>query len=483
TSAGTGSWTRAYEHRGPAVTGSFSSINTALTALRYNRVAMDTASQNIANVNTDGYTRRRVESATAGTPTTPAMWSRSQDAGSGVRITGTSRLTDAFIDARVRSEHGKQSYLDVRSGVLDRLDTGIGEPSDNGLSAMMADFRQSWSDLANSPSTSAARTQVIAKAQALVTAVAAQANNFSTEAGDQRTQLNGMVQDVNSIASDLAGTNKAIAAASLDGSDAGNLLDQRDQLALRLSELTGGKAAVNAAGGLDFSVNGVALVTGGLTGTLQVATGVTASGAADGNPVTFQISDPINGTTAVPAGVGGGIGGVTDLLDKTIPGYVAGLNAVVTTLADQVNTLHENGYDKNGAPGAAFFSYDPTDPSGTLTVAITQPDQLAASSLPGGVVDGANADALSGLTDAESAYQQLVTGFGAAVASEKQVTASQQALTDQVDGSHEQLAGVDLDEETLSLVQYQRGYEAAARVLTTVDSMLDTLINHTGLVG
>src|SRR4051794_18542110 len=115
------------------MSGSFASINTALTALRYNRVAMDTASQNIANVNTDGYTRRRVESATAGPNTVPAMWSRNQDAGGGVRITGVSRLTDAFLDARVRSEHGRQSYLDVRAGVLDRLDTGIAEPSDTGL--------------------------------------------------------------------------------------------------------------------------------------------------------------------------------------------------------------------------------------------------------------------------------------------------------------------------------------------------------------
>jgi flagellar hook-associated protein 1 FlgK len=178
----------------------------------------------------------------------------------------------------------------------------------------------------------------------------------------------------------------------------------------------------------------------------------------------------------------GEIGGVTDLLDKTIPAYVAGLNAVVTTLADQVNTLHTSGFDATGAAGGAFFSYDPTDPSGTLAVAITQPDQLAASSLPGGVVDGSNADALSALTGAESAYQRLVTGFGSTVASEKQVSASQQALTDQVDGSREQMAGVDLDEEMLTMVQYQRGYEAAARVLTTVDSMLDTLINHTGLV-
>jgi flagellar hook-associated protein 1 FlgK len=464
------------------MSGTFASINTALSALRYNRVAMDTASQNIANVNTDGYTRRRVESASAGTPARPAMWSRDQNGNGGVKITGIGRMTDAFLDSRVRTEHGKQSYLDVRSGVLDRLDTGIAEPSENGLAAMMADFRQSWSDLANNPANTAPRAQVIAKAQALTATVVTQANNFKVEAADERVRLNGQVGEVNDVSSQLAAVNKAVAAAAVDGSDAGDLLDQRDQLALRLSQLTGGTATINAAGGMDFSVNGVALVTGAINGTMQVASGVTPGGAADGNPITFSVTDPLNGTTALPAGIGGEIGGVTDLLEKTIPGYLSGLNAVVTTLADQVNTLHASGFDQNGAPGAAVFSYDPADPSGTLALAITQPDQLAASALPGGVVDGSNADALGGLTAAESAYQQLVTGFGAAVASEKRITASQQALTDQVDGSREQMAGVDLDEEMLSLVQYQRGYEAAARVLTTVDSVLDTLINRTGLV-
>lgn len=465
------------------MTGSFASINTALSALRYNRVAMDTASQNIANVNTEGYTRRRVESVTAGTPTRPAMWSRNQDAGGGVRITGITRVGDVFLDARVRTEHGKQSYLDVRADVLDRLDTGIAEPGSNGLSATMASFRQAWADLGNNPGSSAARTQVIAQGKALAGAVAGQVANFDAEAGDARAKVSAMVQEATAVAADLAATNKAVAAASLDGSDAGNLLDQRDRLALRLSELTGGVATANGAGGLDFTVNGVSLVTGAYAGSLQVASGITAAGAPDGNPVTFQVVHPLNGTTPVPTGMTGEIGGTVDLIDKTIPAYVAGLNAVVTTLAGQVNAVHQGGFDATGAAGGPFFSFNPSDPSHTLAVAVLQPDQVAASSLPGGVVDGSNADALSALTGAESAYQRLVTGFGSTVASEKQMAASQKALTDQVDGSREQLAGVDLDEEMLTMVQYQRGYEAASRVLTTVDSMLDTLINRTGLVG
>jgi flagellar hook-associated protein 1 len=464
------------------VSGSFASLNTALSALRYNRVAMDTASQNIANVGTEGYTRRRVEAATAGTPTTPAMWSRSQNAGGGVRVSGVTRMTDAFLDARVRTEHGKQSYADVRQTVLDRLETGIGEPGEDGLSAVMAEFRSAWSDLANNPDSEAARSQVIARGAALADAVNIQARNFSVEAGDQRAKLNAMVSEVNTIAADLAATNKSISVAQLDGSDAGNLLDQRDQLALRLSELTGGKAVQNGVGGLDFTVNGVALVTGAIPGALQVASGVTATGDADGSPVTFQVTHPVGGTTAVPAGLTGEAGAVTDLLTTTIPAYVAALGTVAASIADGVNAVHASGYDETGAAGGPFFGYDPADPAGSLRSLITDKSLVAASGLPGGVVEGSVADELSELTGPETAYQQLVNSFGATVASGRRLAASQSMLTQQVDGSRDQLAGVSLDEEMLAMVQYQRGFEAASRVLTTVDSVLDTLINRTGLL-
>jgi flagellar hook-associated protein 1 FlgK len=464
------------------MSGSFSSINTALSALRYNQTAMDTASQNIANVGTEGYTRRRIESATAGTPTQPAMWSRNQGTGGGVVVTGVTRMTDAFLDARVRTEHGKQGYLDVRQSVLDRLETGIGEPGENGLSVVMTEFRAGWADLANNPDSDAARSQVLARGAGLADAIQLQARNFAVEAGDQRVRLNAMVSDVNTVAADLAATNKAIAAARVDGSDAGNLLDQRDQLALSLTELTGGKAVPNGAGGFDFAVNGVTLVTGGISGRLEIASGVTPAGDADGSPVTYQVDHPASGTAAVPPGVGGAVGAVTDLLDTTIPTYLAGLDSLAQTLADGVNALHGGGYDAAGNPGGPFFGYDPADPSGSITVAVTTTAGVAAAGVGGGVVEGSVADALSGLTTAESSYQQLVNGFGSTVASGRRLAASQQMLTQQVDGSRDQLAGVNLDEEMLAMVSHQRAYEAAARVLTTVDSVLDTLINRTGLL-
>ena len=463
------------------MSGSFTSLNTALSALRYNRVAMDVASGNIANVGTEGYARRRVVAEAVGAPSRPAMWSRYDGGGDGVAVSGLDRMADALLDVRARREHGKQGYLDVRQSVLERVESGIGEPGDNGVAAAIADFRSAWHDLANNPGSDAARAQVLGRAASLADALRVQARNVDAESGDLRVRALADVAEINTVASDLAGTNKSIAIANLNGTDAGVLLDQRDQLALRLSELTGATTTQRADGGFDVSVNGVPLVTGQNAGTLQIASGITATGDADGSPITFTVTDG-SGTVAVPAGMTGDLGGVTDLLTTTLPAYAAGLGAVAQQLAEEVNAQHQAGYDAAGNPGQPFFSYDPADPAGTLAVALTAPAQVAASSIPGGGLDADNASALAGVTGVEESYQRLVNGFGTEVASVRRLAANQQVLTSQVDGSREQLSGVNLDEEMVAMSSAQRAYEAAARVMTTVDSVLDTLINRTGLV-
>lgn len=462
------------------MSGTLSSLNTALSALRFNRVAMDVASNNIANATTDGYVRRRVVGEAVGAPDQVAMWSRYDGVGGGVASGPMDRMADPFLDTRARREHGNQSYLDVRSGVLQRLESGIAEPGDNGVAAALADFRDAWHDLANNPGGAAARNQVLARANTLVDAVRMQASNVATEQSDQRARLQTTVVDVNTAAADLAATNQSIAAGRYDG-DSSLLLDQRDRLAMRLAELTGGVAVTNADGGLDVAVNGVPLVSGRTAGRLEIATGVTPSGGADGNPVTFQVVSGAT-TTPVPSGLRGEAGAVADLLTTTLPAYAAGLDAVVKGLADQVNAQHALGFDLAGNPGGAFFTYDPADVAGTVDVAITDPAAVAASSLPGGVLDGTNADTLADFGGAEDGYQRLVNGFGAEVASVRRLSATQQMLTGQVDGSREQLAGVNLDEETVAMLSAQRTYEAAARVMTVMDSVLDTLINRTGML-
>ena len=177
------------------------------------------------------------------------------------------------------------------------------------------------------------------------------------------------------------------------------------------------------------------------------------------------------------------MGATTTLLNTTLPAYRSGLDAIASSLASSVNTQHAAGFDRGGVAGGAFFSFDPTNPAGTLAVAVTDVADVAASSVPGGGLDGGNATALAGeLTDVEGDYQRLVNVFGSEVSSVRRLAANQQVLTAQVDGSREQLSGINLDEEMVTMLQAQRAYEAAARVMSTLDSVLDTLINRTGLV-
>lgn len=464
------------------MTGTFASFGTALSGLRYNRVVLDVASGNVANAGTEGYTRRRVAGESVGAPAQPAMWSRYDGFGDGVRMSGLERMADVLLDARARTEHGNQSFLDVRRTVLERFEAGVGEPGENGVSAAIDSFRAAWHDLANNPGSDAARSQLLARGATLADSLRIQTRNVASEAADQRMHLQSTVAETNTLTSDLASTNKSIAVALFNGNDASVLLDRRDSLALRISELTGATGKVRPDGGMDMTLDGAPLVSGQQASTLQITSGVTPTGDADGGPVTLAVVHPDGTATPVP-GTRGETGAIVELLNTTLPAYADSLGAVARELADQVNAQHAKGYDKNGAPGGALFSYDPADPAGTLAVAITDTALVAASSVPGGGLDGGNADLLAGAAkSAGASYQRLVNSLGTEVASVRRLATNQQALTAQVDSSREQLSGVNLDEEMVTMMQAQRAYEAAARVMTTMDSVLDTLINRTGLV-
>ncbi|TNM44217.1 flagellar hook-associated protein FlgK [Nocardioides albidus] len=464
--------------------GSFGSISTALTGLRYNQVALDVAGNNIANANTDGYVRRRVVGASVSSAE-PAMWSRYDGHGEGVEVGEVRRMADPLLDSRVRREHGLLSYLATSSTILSRIEEGVAEPGPHGVHAAMLDLRDSWQALSRNPDGTAARQQVLGRAETLAQALRGQVAHVAGEEADQRIHAINLVSEVNSAAAGLAGLNHDILVTEQNGTDAGVLRDRRDQLALRIAELAGGVTTVEPDGQFTVTVAGNALVQGKDAGTFVLASGITPAGAADGSPISYRIDAPW-GSTVLPsgaAGPGGELGGVTEMLSTRLPSYRAGLDAVAADLAATLNTQQAAGYDANGVAGAPLFAYDPLVGAASLQVAITDPSRLAASALPGGALDGGNADLLSRVGTYPDAYQRLVNGLGTDVAALDRRTANQTSLSGALDDAREQQAGINLDEETVNMVTAQRAYEAAARVMTTLDDMLDTLINRTGLVG
>lgn len=471
------------------MSGTFSSFGSALSALRYNRVALDVASGNIANAHTEGYTRRMATAQATGAPAVQALWSKWNGYAGGVEVGGIERMVDPLLDVRSRSEHASLSHLDTRAASLVRFETTIGEPSANGISAALSAFKQGWHDVANNPGDEAARSQLLGRAGVLEAAIKSQATAVETEYSDQRARMVSVVEEVNTLAQDLANLNGAVQAATVSGNDASTLLDQRDQLALRLSQLTGAKTSDGGDGRFNITVNGQPLVTGSTAGSVALSGGLNV---ADASSLTVSITTSTTPSTTAqlaPSGTKllGELGGSFEVLVTDLPDYKTRLDGFVSTLVTEVNAEHSAAYNLHPAPvppattpaqtGINFFS---GSSASDIAVAITDPRDVAAAD-SAGTLDGSVASKLATLDLGGSAYRSLVTDFGVKVASARRVAENQGVLTGQVDASRESLAGVNIDEEMVNLLAAQRAYEGASRVISTLDSVLDTLINRTGL--
>jgi flagellar hook-associated protein 1 FlgK len=179
-----------------------------------------------------------------------------------------------------------------------------------------------------------------------------------------------------------------------------------------------------------------------------------------------------DGTTA---NVAGEAAATIDSVNTVIPKYQANLKGVATTLMNDVNTIHQAGFDPAGNAGLAFFVMDA---SGHLAVnpAVAADGQLIAASGVAGAVDGSAAQKIAKLTSAHDQYSDLVVGLGVEAQTATRRKAIQDSIVQQVDDSRESAAGVNLDEEMTNMLSYQHAYNAAAKFLSTVDSTIETLI-------
>ncbi len=445
----------------------FGGIVQAGGALNTARYGLAVVSQNIANADTPGYTRQAAQQAAVdGTPGVPTIFTTPAGQG-GVRVAGTDRLDDPVLDARARNEHARSEYAATTSTTLSQLENVFPEPSDTGLSEQLTAFWNAWSPVANDPGSPAPRTTLLSAAATVAGTLNAMSTSLAGIAVGTSQSLNQALADANTAAASLATINGQIAIATATGADANSLLDQRDQLLDKLSRLVGGTASINPNGSADVVVGGQSLVSG-VTAT---ALGVNSS---------FQVD--VGGTAVTLAG--GQAAADVVALTSTIPGYQAQLDAVAGKLAATANAAQAAGFDLAGNPGQPLFTG--TNAAG-ITVALTSTSGIAASATPGGNLDGSNALATAQLGSAaggaDALYVNLVGAVGSASALAQQQEATQLAVTTGVDALRTSVTGVNYDEEVSNMLTYQHAYSAASRVLTTVDSMLDTLINHTGLVG
>ncbi|MGQ0843538.1 MAG: flagellar hook-associated protein FlgK [Sporichthyaceae bacterium] len=464
----------------------FSGLSGALSGLQAARRGLDVTGQNIANVNTEGYTRQRVEQQSVGAPTTPALWSTYDGAGGGVEVTAIARLDDAFRTARARQESSTLAQMTVRQTTLSTVEQAFGEPGDTGLAAQMSDLWAAWHDVANRPGDLASRAQLLARAATVADGLRTAHSALDEHWTSAREQLTTSVAAVNSAAAGVAELNAAIARSTSAGLPFNELADRRDVLISQLAEATGATARAGADGtSIDVYVGGVALVRADHAETLAVGGATTLTQLRSGAAVPPSVSWSGIG---LPAQLSGELGGRVEALGLTIPAYADRLDDVAVALRDAVNAGNSAGFDLDGNAGGPLF--DPAATARDIAVVTTDPRRVAASTQapsPTPSLDGSNAAALaelgSGPGSPDAAYRQLIVELGTAAQTANRRVQTQAGISAEAEAARDSAAGVNTDEEMVNLLTYQRAYEAAARMITAVDQALDTLINRTGLVG
>ncbi|HYD55147.1 MAG TPA: flagellar hook-associated protein FlgK, partial [Gemmatimonadaceae bacterium] len=221
---------------------SFSGLSTALSSLIAQRQALDVAGQNVANANTKGYTRQRVDLQSVQAITAPTMFSSTVGAGTGVKVVGVERLGDIYLDARLRAETSTASFTSGRADALARLQTTITEPSEKGFAATLQAFWAGWHDVANHPDDPAARKVLIGAADNAIKQIADGYRAVETQWTQARTSLDTLVTEVNTTAQGVAHLNEQIRSILVSGGSASELMDQRDQMITTLSGLVGAQA-------------------------------------------------------------------------------------------------------------------------------------------------------------------------------------------------------------------------------------------------
>ncbi len=457
---------------------SFVGLYTGLTGVRAGQVGIDTSANNIANANTPGYTRQRVELAAR-----PSYDSLVGPLGTGVDVVSVNRLRDAFLDDRARSANADAAAKGSRAELLRTLEDLTGEP-DDGVAARLAALWSSTESWANDPADVASRRQVLTDLAAVSETVRSVASQWDTLEADVAVQRDTGLTTVNDALAQLAALDTQLADA--DPSRVGpELYDQRDLLLDEIAWHTGATARVGADGRSEVQLAGIDLVTADGAGALTlvggelVATGPTGASAP---------------TTGV---LGGELGGLTQVLDVDLPAQRDGLDRFTTAFADAVNAVNTGGVTADGTPGDALLIVDPADPSGSIAAATTDPAALAAATAgaPPAPFDASNArnladlrltpvdDGDGGTRRLDAQHADLVTGLAGQVRSARAASDAASSVAGQASTARSAEHGVSLDEEMVSLVRYQRALEAASRVMTTVDEALEVLVNRTGIVG
>ena len=458
--------------------GTFFGISIGQSGLAAAQIGEDITGQNIANAGTAGYSVQSLDQV-ASDPYTPADRNTVLTPGligTGVSIRSIQRASDQFLDGQVRAANSDLSGQTAQSGALKQVDQVFGEPSATGLNAVLTSFFSAFQDVANAPDNTGVRAAAVQKGVSLSHTFQTVSNGLASVASSIAGQSASAIQSINSDSAQVAALNLSIKLSTRNGQPPNDLLDKRGVLLDKLSSLANITIQNNADGSVNVAIGSTALVLGNDSFATSLS-GLTASGNL----------------------TGGTLGGL-QAASVQVAASQSQLHTVAASVVSQVNAAQTGGLDLNGNPGTPFFTATAGSEAGTIAVTadlIASPSHLAAASVPTppdtfGAGDGSNVQAIAKLLTKtvsvpgdplagqtiQSFYQQTVSAAGGEAAAALAGAGTAQAGYTQFSNQRASETGVSTDTELANMMKYQRAYQAAARVITTADDMIGTLINN-----
>lgn len=466
------------------LSGTFFGLNTALRGLFAQQKAINTTAHNIANTNTPGYSRQQVVMETTAPFPMPSLNKPggAGQVGTGVDVSAISRIRDLFLDSQIRKETGSLGRFEEQWEVLNQVETIFMEPTETGLSSILDEFWGAWENLSNNAENSALRTTLKEISKTVADTFNHLSSQLNTVLSDINTITGIRVTDINSLAEQIANLNKQIASIQMAGDQPNDLKDQRDLLMDELASL------------IDFSYE--ENIDGTITITLNSDKGDLVLVEKDSFKQLSFDGTAISADDETIILVNGQLKGLSDAREM-VTSYLDILDTFAYNMADKINSLHKTGFGLDGSTGLAFFKIDPNKDGAAAGIYLNSEidkdvSKIAASlkdpTLAGEVGNGDNALLIYQLardvfdsgdlegTSLNNYYKDFIAKLGVEANTALRNKENQQVLVNQLTIRKEAISGVSTDEEMVNLIQYQRAYEAAARIISVYDEMLVTII-------
>lgn len=488
----------------------FMGIEIARRALQAQQRSLEVVGHNIANANTPGYSRQlavhRASRPLGGTGMQPLIYAG--QVGTGVVVGEIARMRDAFVDAQLRDALQAQGEWMARGQTLSQLEQILLEPTGVGL---RNDFDQFWQALQNlhlHPDNEAERAVVRERALALTSTFQHLYQRLEDLRYNLDQELRLAVEAVNAHIAEIGELNRLIRQVTNAGMNPNDLMDRRDLILRELSELTQLGVFEEPNGTVRVTIAGMTVVD---------EWGDTRRFVTEGNPPFDWTVVRLEGSSHEVRFRGGKLAAIMAMRDEQVPKLQEHLDELAKTFADEFNEIHRQGFDLDGMAGEDFFVYatgSNESVARTITVnptlldPITGLNKIAAGWYdgynPGDPVDpgdpvgdragnGENALRLArlrtekfmsgGTATVGEYWASVIGGLGVDAQKARQMIASQEVVVGHLEMQREEMSGVSLDEEMANMVRYQHAYHAAARMMTAVDDMLETVILRMGLVG